>query len=169
MRPTEQAPPRSSGDRPDEDPSHQLCAFFVGSTEYAIDIMRVDEILQPQRVTPLPAAPPWVDGVMNLRGALIPVVDLRRRLQATGRPPRPMKPKWLVTFVGRRRVALVVDGVSEVLRVRRSDLKPVPSVTAGAVGAPAVVGACGPADRMRLLLDIKVLLGNEDGRGRAEP
>jgi purine-binding chemotaxis protein CheW len=146
---------------PAEAPSLQLCAFFVGSTEYAVDIMRVDEILQPQGVTALPGAPAWVDGVMNLRGQLIPVVDLRRRLGTRGPPPPKLKPKWVVALVGRRRVALVVDGVSEVARVRREDLKPLPQMgMAAATAAGPVVGAFGPPDRVRLLLNIKAVLGD---------
>ena len=136
----------------------QLCAFFVGPVEYVIDIMRIDEILLPQRVTPVPNAPAWVEGVMNLRGAMVPVVDLRKRLGIThGAPPARMKPKWLVTLIGRRRVALIVDGVSEVVRVTPAELKPVPPFVTQGVN-PAVIGACGAADRMKLLLNVKVLL-----------
>lgn len=138
----------------------QLCAFFVGAVEYAIDIMRIDEILQPQRVTAVPNAPSWLEGVMNLRGVLVPVVDLRRRLSVTSAPPPRLKPKWLVVLIGTRRVALIVDGVSEVVRTKRSELKPVPPFVTQGVNA-AVVGACGPADRLRLLLNVKALLRQE--------
>lgn len=157
MSPLLPTPQRQVTDEVAADPLVQLCAFYVGQTEYVIDIMRIDEILQAQRVTQVPNAPSWVEGVMNLRGSLIPVVDLRKRLGAKGEAPRRLKPKWLVTFVGRRRVAMVVDGVSEVVRVRKSELKPVPPFVAAGV-TPAVVGACGPADRTKLLLNIKVLL-----------
>lgn len=146
---------------PFPDSTVQLCAFFVGAAEYAIDIMRIDEILQPQRFTEVPDAPPWVLGVMNLREALVPVIDLRRRLGVISRAPPRYKPKWLVAFVGRRRVALAVDGVSEVLRVPRSALKPVPPFVQHGLH-PAVIGACGPPDRTRLLLHLKALLQQED-------
>lgn len=135
----------------------QLCAFYVGPVEYVIDIMRIDEILLPQRVTPVPNAPGWVDGVMNLRGAMVPVVDLRKRLGIEGAPPKRLKPKWLVALFGRRRVALVVGGVSEVVRVTRAELKPVPPFVSQGLN-PAVIGACGTPDRMKLLLNVKVLL-----------
>ena len=137
-------------------PQVQLCAFFVGATEYAIDIMRVDEILQPQSVTRVPEAPEWVEGVMNLRGHLVPVVDLKKRLGAKGDAPARLKPKWIVALVGRRRVALSVDGVSEVARVPKDALKPLPSMGT----QDAVVGAFGPPERVRLLLNIKAVLGH---------
>jgi purine-binding chemotaxis protein CheW len=133
----------------------QLCAFYVGAEEYAVDIMRVDEILQPQTVTPVRSAPDHVLGVMNLRGAVLPVVDLRRRL-AAGNPPRGLKPKILVCLFGRRRIAFAVDGVTQAMRVAWDALKPAPAATQDT--RPYVVGVVGNGPRMTLLLDLKALL-----------
>jgi purine-binding chemotaxis protein CheW len=139
--------------------SAQLCAFWVGGQEYALDIMRVEEILQPLRGTPVPNAPSYVEGVVKVGGAIVPVVDLRRRL-AAGQPPAKAKPKLLICRLGNRRVALHVDGVSEVIRVRRSEIKPAPQFHS-ARASPFVVGVWGPAERLRLLLDIKALLRSD--------
>ncbi len=133
----------------------QLCAFWVGAEEYALDIMRVEEILQPLKATPVPNAPDFVEGVVDLSGTIVPVVDLHRRL-GSGHPPAKAKPKLLVCRVGPRRVALRVDGVSEVVRVQTSEIKPAPRFTQD---KPAfVAGVWGPPDRLKLLLDIKALL-----------
>ncbi len=137
------------------DPVVQLCVFLAGKEEFALDLMRVEEILPPQRVTPVPGAPPFVEGVLNLRGRVIPVVDVRKAL-ASGPPPPRYRPKLLVVLVGRRRVGLLVDGVSEVMRVRRSALQPAPALLA-AGKTPHVVGVCGPPDRLRLLFNVKAL------------
>ena len=134
----------------------QLCAFYVGKEEYAVDILRVEEILHPLPVTAVPHAPAFVEGVVNLRGLIIPVVDLRKRLGAGPPPPR-IKPKMMVSLVGGRRVALLVDGVSEVIRLRKSELKPSPTMSLGAA-APYVIGVCGPANRLKLLLNLKAVL-----------
>jgi purine-binding chemotaxis protein CheW len=143
--------------REERDPLVQLCAFFVGPEEYAVDIMRVEEILPPQRLTPIRGAPPFIEGVIHLRGSIIPVVDLRKRLLGGEAPPSTPKTRLLVCWLGRRRVALVVDRVSEVVRMRRSEIKPAPAI--GAVGpAPFVVGVCGSPERLKLLLDVKALL-----------
>jgi purine-binding chemotaxis protein CheW len=140
----------------------QLCAFFVGNEEYAIDIKRVQEILQPQRVTPIPQAPSFVEGMINLRGSIIPVVDLRKRLGSPSPPSRgPLKPKLLICLLGRRRVGLLVDGVSEIIRVIRGTIKPAP-LPSGA--RPYIVGVCGPADRLKLLVDLKALLASDSER-----
>jgi purine-binding chemotaxis protein CheW len=153
--------PRAVLDAPTEeaDTLVQLCAFFVGNEEYVLDIMRVEEILPPQRVTPIPHAPSFVEGVLHLRGIILPVVDLRRRLLGQATPGTP-KTRLLVCRLGTRRVAVRVDRVAEVLRVRKGDIKPAPAlVVAGR--SPFVVGVCGPPERLRLLLDLKALLRAE--------
>lgn len=147
----------------EREPLVQLCAFFVGSEEYAVDIMRVEEILPPHRPTPIRGAPPFIEGVIHLRGAIIPVVDLRKRLLGEESPTSGKKTRLLVCWLGRRRVAFCVDRVSEVVRLRRSEIKPAPAL--GAVGpAPYVVGVCGPPERLKLLLDVKALLLSETVR-----
>ncbi|GHG83382.1 chemotaxis protein CheW [Comamonas sp. JC664] len=134
----------------------QLCAFYIGAAEYVLDIMRVEEILPLQRVTPIPHAPAFVEGVLHLRGVILPVVDLRCRLMGAPGPETP-KSRLLVCKLGTRRLAVKVDRVAEVLRVRKGDIKPAPAlVVAG--HSPFVVGVCGPPDRLRLLLDLKALL-----------
>jgi purine-binding chemotaxis protein CheW len=83
-------------------------------------------------------------------------VDLRKRLLGPDAPP-PARTRLLVCWLGRRRVAFGVDRVSEVVRLRRSEIKPAPGLRA--VGAaPFVVGVCGPPERLKLLLDVKALL-----------
>ncbi len=145
----------------------QLCTFRIGGEDYAVDIMRVREIIQPQPITPVPRAPAFVEGVVRLRGEVIPVVDVRKRF---GLPPAPAtrKTKFLVVHVAGRRLGLVVDEVCEVLRLARADIRPAPALVGleapqfflgvcGGEGAPA---GCrrGGASRLRLLLNVKALL-----------
>ena len=141
----------------------QLCTFRIAGEDYAIDIMRVREIIHPLPVTPVPRAPAFVDGVVRLRGDVIPVVDVRKRLGLpAGAPTR--KSRFLVVNVAGRRVALAVDEVREVLRIARSEIRPAPALRAP--GAPRFfLGACGgdrpggrPGAPLRLLLNVKALL-----------
>ena len=160
-------------------PPVQLCTFRVGGEDYAIDIMRVREIIHPLTITPVPRAPAFVDGVIRLRGDVIPVVDVRKRfgLPAT---PATRKSRFLVVNVAGRRIALVVDEVREVLRLRRGEIRPAPPL--GAPGGPRFfLGVCG-GDRtrgrggaaLRLLLNVKALLDPavpgevEEARAQAE-
>lgn len=138
----------------------ELCAFRVGGEDYAVDVMRVREVLPPPPVTPVPRAPPFVEGVVHLRGEVIPVVDVRERFGLPIIPPT-RRTRLLVVKVADRHLGLVVDEVREVLRLPRCALRPAPLL--GSTGPRFFVGACGgdaPAGGgpVRLLLDVRALL-----------
>lgn len=146
----------------------QLCTFRIGGEDYALDIMRVREIIQPLPITPVPRAPAFVEGVVRLRGEVIPVVDVRKRF---GLPPSAptRKTKFLVVHVAGRRLGLVVDEVCEVLRLARAEIRPAPALVGldgprfflgvcGGEGAAGTSGRRGSAGRLRLLLNVKALL-----------
>ncbi len=125
------------------DPIIQLCAFRVGDEEYLLDLMRTREIVQPLSITLVPHAPEYLEGVVNLRGEVIPVLDVRKRF---GLAPQPFtrKTKFLIVHVAGRVMALVVDGVSDVLRIPRSAIRPAPELMGG--GARRYfLGVCGAA------------------------
>ena len=146
----------------------QLCTFRVGGEDYAIDIMRVREIIPPLPVTPVPRAPSFVEGVIRLRGDVLPVVDVRRRLGLPVTSPT-RKTKVLIVNVARRQIGLVVDEVTEVLRLPRSEIRPAPALVGGD-GPRFFLGVCGGETaaggrrahagvaRLRLLLNVKALL-----------
>lgn len=136
-----------------DDEAVELCVFRVGSDQYAIDLRRVEEIIQPPPLTRVPHAPPFVEGVFQLRARVVPLIDLRKRLSLPRSAPA-LRPKCMICRLGREWVAILVDGVDEVLRVLRSDLKPVPGFLS-IPARPYVIGVCGAADRLKLLLDLK--------------
>jgi len=148
----------------------QLCVLRVGTEEYVVDLARVDEILPVPSVTPVPRAPAFLEGVVKLRGEVLPVVDVRRRLgvekglgqvlSPSGKPRN--RERLLVCRIGRRRVGFVVDAVTHVLKVPRSSLRPAP-LTAGPGRPPHVLGVVGEAGQLKLLLDVKALVAGEAG------
>ena len=123
------------------EPLVQLCAFRVGDHEYAIDLMRVREIIQPLPITPVPRAPEYVEGVINLRGQIIPLVDVRKRF-GIGDQPASRQTRFLIVNLAGRVLALVVDAVLEVMRIPRSVIRPTPAL-AGAGGSRLFLGVCG--------------------------
>jgi purine-binding chemotaxis protein CheW len=145
------------------DPLVQLCTFRIGGEDYAIDVMRLREIIHPLPITPVPRAPASVEGVVRLRGEVVPVLDVRKRLGVEARPAT-RKSRFLIVNVAGRRIGLVVDEVCEVLRLPRSEIRPAPPL--GVPGAPRFfLGVCGGdvlpggrAPRLRLLLNVKALL-----------
>jgi purine-binding chemotaxis protein CheW len=145
----------------------QLCTFRIGDEDYAIDIMRVREIIHPLPITPVPRAPASVEGVVRLRGEVIPVLDVRKRLGVAASPPT-RRTRFLVVNVAGRRIGLVVDEVCEVIRIPRGEIRPAPPLgddraprfflgAFGGEGASAK-GRRGGAGRLRLLLNVKALL-----------
>ncbi|MEW6542431.1 MAG: chemotaxis protein CheW [Nitrospirota bacterium] len=138
----------------------QLVTCRVGREEFAVDILSVQEINRMVEITKVPKAPSFVEGVINLRGRIIPVLDLRRRL---GIPEagRTAQSRIVVVNVGGRVIGLVVDAVSEVLRIPRSTIEPPPSTGASA-GAEFIQGVGKINDRLLTLLDLKRLLTPEE-------
>jgi purine-binding chemotaxis protein CheW len=134
----------------------QLCAFRIGDEEYVIDIMRVEEILAVPLITPVRRAPRFVEGVVNLRGSVIPVIDVRRQL--LGKIPHVQHRERLVLCkLGRSRLALRVDGVHAILKVPIDSLQVAP-MSAKKGARPHVLGVCALGPRMLLMLDVKALL-----------
>jgi purine-binding chemotaxis protein CheW len=125
-------PPHDSADNSGVASKQFLC-LAVGNETYAIGIDMVREILEVGRVTPLPLTPPFVRGVMNLRGAVVPVIDLKARF---GAEPAVIGRRSSVVIVetdhadqdGALVVGVLVDGVSEVLEVALHDIEPVPAL-----------------------------------------
>jgi len=143
----------------------QLCAFRAGDEELAVDIMRVQEIIPPLPVTRVPKAPKAIEGVVNLRGTIVPVVDVRRQL-GLPEPAQAPRTRLVVCRVGPHLLALKVDGVTTVLRVEREALKPAP---VGEGASPHIVGVCSAGGRLRLLLDVRALLSPASPSGGGAP
>lgn len=134
----------------------QVACFRLGDDLFAIDIMRIKEIIRPQKLSALPKAPTFVEGVTNLRGTVIPVIDLRKRFDM---PPREesLLVRLLIVAVAGQLLGLVVDDVTEVVTVPVKDIKPPPQV-AGGVGAEYLIGVCLARESLIMLLNIDQLL-----------
>lgn len=137
----------------------QYLTFLLRQEEYAIDILKVQEIKGLPRITPVPNTPTYLRGVMNLRGAVVPVADLRVRFSIPDAEDGRSSVVILANVHGRT-VGLVVDAVSDVLSFRAADLEPTPNLGRG-VEANFITGLAKVGDRLVLLLDIERLLGDE--------
>ena len=117
-----------------EESSRELVSFRAGDQEYCVDIMAVREIRGWTPATPLPQTPSYVCGVINLRGAVLPIVDFNNRL---GRPPAEPSARHviIVTHIGSRLVGLLVDAVSDILTVTSDMVQPAPDVACDTVRA----------------------------------
>ncbi len=137
----------------------QLVTFEVAGEEYAVDILAVREINRMMDLTRVPQSPPEVEGVINLRGKIIPVVDLRRRFgMATAE--RTESSRIVVVEVGGRVLGFVVDRVHEVLRLSSDIVEPAPAM-ACSIRSEFIAGVGKLADRLLILLDLDKLFGAE--------
>jgi|SRR3972149_2660032 len=136
----------------------QLVSFNLGNEEYAVDILKVQEINRMVEITSIPNAPSYVEGVINLRGKVIPVINLRKRFGLDSKEIDSHS-RIMVVDVGTT-IGLIVDSVSEVLRLPSDTVEPPPPMTAGSGSAEYIKGVGKLADRLLILLDIEKLLGN---------
>ncbi len=151
--PTLGAAPAASAATPE---SVQLCSFLVGGERYVIDIMRIREIVSPLPVTPVRRSSPLVEGVIDLRGQVIPLVDLRKAL---GVPVTGLDrgAKHVIVAVGGGVVGLTVDGMGRVLTVPRSAIQLAPALMDDGEGT-VFPGVLNHGGSLYLLLDLKAIL-----------
>jgi purine-binding chemotaxis protein CheW len=135
----------------------QVVVLRVQGGDYAVPIHRVQEIVRVPEITRVPHAQVGVEGVINLRGRVLPVVDLASRM-ALGTTERARSARVVVVDGGSESVGLLVDGVSEVLRVSASDVEP-PSATTTGNGPTGILGVAKLGERLVLLLDLDAALG----------
>jgi purine-binding chemotaxis protein CheW len=154
--------PVNKGKGPGEE-SHQVLTFVLGKETYGVDILRVQEIRGWSAVTKLPHAPSHVLGVLNLRGSIVPIVDLRMRFSLDRAEYTTVTVIIVVSVnssAGRRDFGVVVDGVSDVVDVNPEQVKAAPEL--GAKGATDYIRGLVPvAERMVVLLDIDRLIGSD--------
>lgn len=138
----------------------QLVTFSIGEEEFGVNILQVQEIIRTMEITKVPRAPEFVEGVINLRGKVIPIVDMRSRfgLESKGHD------KYTRIIVIENEmiiVGFVVDSVSEVLRLPANSVQPPPPVVAG-MDSEYIDGVGKLEDRLLILLDLDSLLDNEE-------
>lgn len=134
----------------------QLVTFRLGDEEFAVDILKVQEIIRMMPITRVPNAPAFVEGVINLRGKVIPVIDMRKRfgMAVTGYNS---DTRIEVMDLQGQIVGFVVDAVREVLRIKESTIEPPPAVVAG-IGSEYMRGVGKLEERLLILLDLDKLL-----------
>ena len=148
-------------------PDIQLACFSLGENLFAVDIMRIREIILPQKLSALPGGTQVLEGVINLRGAVIPVMNMRKRF---GMPESPSSTagKLLIVSLARQTIALAVDNVMEVITVPARDIKP-PVDAGDGIGMEHLLGVCLFEECVYLILDIDSLLGQAECRDVERP
>ncbi|WP_243438573.1 chemotaxis protein CheW [Fundidesulfovibrio soli] len=138
----------------------QLVTFNISQEEFGVDILKVQEIIRIMEITKVPRAPEFVEGVINLRGKVIPIIDLRKRFGMASRG-HDSQTRIIVIEINQMIVGFVVDSVSEVLRIPASTVEPPPSIMSG-IESEYISGVGKLEDRLLILIDLDKLLSSEE-------
>jgi purine-binding chemotaxis protein CheW len=138
----------------------EVLVFVLGQEEYGVDILKVQEIRGYEKVTPIPSAPDYLKGVVNLRGVIVPVIDMRVKFRFA-EVRYDSFTVVVILRIGGRVIGLVVDGVSDVVGFAAREVKPAPQL-GSLVDGSFLDGVATQDERMVLLVDIEKLLSSGD-------
>ncbi|MFY9314954.1 MAG: chemotaxis protein CheW [Burkholderiales bacterium] len=142
-------------------PSNEYLTFTLGKEEYGIEILKVQEIRGYEAVTKIANAPEFIKGVVNLRGIIVPVVDMRIKFNL-GEANYDQFTVVIILNVAGRVVGMVVDGVSDVIQLAAERIRPAPDFSASTFDTSYITGLGTMDDRMLILVDIEKLMSGSD-------
>ncbi len=139
----------------------QIILFELGRSFYGIPIEKVSEIIKIEEIAMLPKAPYYIEGIINLRGNVVPVIDLRKRFNMES-IERTKKNKIIVVLIGKRLFGIIVDSVHEVLTLSRENIEP-SLPTASGIKADFIESIGKNEDKLIIILDItRIIQSNEE-------
>ena len=139
---------------------YQLVVFELANEQYGLDIASVESIIKMQPITRMPQTPDFIEGVSNLRGYVLPVIDLRKRFGLTA-VENTKNTRIVVVYMGEAHVGMIVDGVSQVLRISGEAVEPPPSMISTA-NAAFIKGIAKIDDQLVILMDLEKVLSLEE-------
>lgn len=149
---------KTDNESEEESTAKEYLTFRLGAEEYGIDILKVQEIRGYDAITQISNAPEFIKGVVNLRGTIVPIVDMRIKFHL-GNATYDQFTVVIILNVGVRIVGIVVDGVSDVLSLTSDQMRPTPGL-GSVIDTEFITGLGTVADRMLILVDIEKLLNS---------
>jgi purine-binding chemotaxis protein CheW len=140
----------------------QLVSFKLGKETFAVNVGQVREIGKVERITHVPKMPDFIEGVMNLRGQITTIIDLRRRFGIFTDGERTAQSRIIVAEIGENQLGIIVDSVEDVIRVSTQNISDPPKTITKKVDASFLSGICKLPDDLVMLLDISKLLSEEE-------
>ena len=141
-----------------EDLLMQLVGFKIGKELFGVDILMVQEIIRAAPITPVPNSPDFVEGVINLRGNILPVIDLRKRLNLLT-DEIDLEDTWiLILDIQNKVTGFIVDSVTEVLKIQEDSIEPPPDIIKAGLESQYLRGVCDIGTNLLILLDFKRIL-----------
>ncbi len=139
----------------------QVVGFYIGEDEYAIYINKVREIHPMTDIRKVPKSPPFVEGVINVRGQIVPIIDLRKRFDMEANEHR-QSAKILIVELAKNLVGMIVDNVSEVMRFYLDEIEKTPPMFSSNIDSQYIQGVANMNEKLIILLDIEKLFSYEE-------
>ncbi|ABQ28562.1 chemotaxis protein CheW [Geotalea uraniireducens] len=139
----------------------QLVSFNLDHEEYGINVLKVREIIRMLNVTRVPNTPYYVEGVINLRGKVIPIISLRKKFNLA-EADHDKRTRIMVMEVGGELMGFIVDEVSEVLRISEKEIQPPPPVVSSNIDQECMSGVINQADRLLVLLNLEKMFSLDE-------
>lgn len=140
----------------------QLVGFDIGTEQFGVDILRVQEIIRSATVTAVPNSPEFVEGVINLRGNIIPVVDLRKRLYLYDEKNESARTWILILNIAERVVGFIVDQVTHVIKVSEDSVQPPPEIVISGLESQYIQGVCEIEGGLLVILNFSRVLFSDE-------
>ena len=131
----------------------QLVSFNLDQEEYGVEVLKVREIIRMNTITHMPNTPHYVEGIINLRGKVIPIISMRKKF-GLNLTDNNSHTRIMIMDIGGELMGFIVDAVSEVIRISGSEIQPSPSVAAGGLDQDCIAGVINMSERLLVLLDL---------------
>ena len=145
----------------------QLVSFKLGNEEHGIDVLKVREIIRSTSITRVPNIPRYVEGVINLRGKVIPVISLRNKFNLPD-AESDNRTRVIVMDMASELMGFIVDSCADVVRINVSQIQPPPPIVTGGIDQECISGVIDHGDRLLVLLDLEKMFSPEDRSSFAE-
>jgi purine-binding chemotaxis protein CheW len=139
----------------------QLVSFNLDSEEYGVEVLKVREIIRMIPITHMPNTPPYVEGIINLRGKVIPIISMRKRFGLM-EAENNTHTRIMVMDMDGELTGFVVDAVSEVIRVSASEIQPAPPVVSGNMEQECIAGVINHSERLLVVLELEQMFSREE-------
>ncbi len=139
----------------------QLVSFNLDQEEYGVDVLKVREIIRMPNVTRVPNTPHYVEGVINLRGKVIPIISMRKKF-SLGDIDNDKQTRIMVMDMDGELMGFIVDSVSEVIRISEAEIQPPPPMVQGGIDQVCLSGVINRADRLLVLLELEKIFSLEE-------
>ncbi|MDD5284429.1 MAG: chemotaxis protein CheW [Desulfuromonadaceae bacterium] len=139
----------------------QLVSFRLDQEEYGVDVLKVREIIRMPMVTRVPNTPFYVEGVINLRGKVVPIICVRKKFGLT-ESENDKQTRIMVMDMDGELMGFIVDAVSEVIRISGSEIQPSPAMVAGGIDQECISGVINQADRLLVLLNLERMFSRDE-------